>query len=67
MKRIVVAPGGNALLYRGETAEAETTGASVRRAASALVALADDSSSQSRTSTADKQEPEYHRAGAAIP
>jgi carbamate kinase len=42
MRRIVVALGGNALLCRGEPAEAETQRRNVLRAASALAALADD-------------------------
>jgi carbamate kinase len=42
MRRIVVALGGNALLCRGEPAEAETQKRNVLRAASALAALADE-------------------------
>ena len=42
MKRIVVALGGNALLCRGEAAEAETQKLNVERAAVALATLADD-------------------------
>jgi carbamate kinase len=42
MKRIVVALGGNALLRRGEPAEAETQRRNVAEAASALAALAEE-------------------------
>ena len=42
MRRIVVALGGNALLRRGEPAEAETQKRNVLRAASVLAALASD-------------------------
>lgn len=42
MSRLVVALGGNALLRRGEPAEAETQRRNVARAAAALAALADD-------------------------
>src|SRR5690242_19572547 len=42
MRRIVVALGGNALLRRGEPAEAETQRRNVGEAASALAALADE-------------------------
>ena len=50
--RVVVALGGNALLRRGEPAEAETQRRNVLEAASALAAVAAIMSSWSRTATA---------------